>query len=353
MSRRCCCCEPVLTDDFNRADSTSIGSNWSEDAGDWEISGNTLTCNDAGARVISTASSALPYMHIDVKLKVTAAGTHAFRIIANYVDSDNYHYCRISVDDDGAGKSLMQLCVRSGGTETVLSTQPIRFLTNNEWFRVRFCVVSGGFLQAYVRTDSSTCPAAEVGATVFAAGKKMGFAVEDATDWYIDDLVWSPHKNGDSCPDCNTDCLTCLDAQVASQVKVVLSGIVRNGLSDVCHDCPGRDGTYILDYDSCDVGDESNTWSLDIDASACPAAIGTPTIALRVDKGGANGAFRVQVTLNYYDASFGGPAFIRWSSDVDDSPDCDGWVNQSIAFETNGSWSYCDGSAATCLITSL
>ncbi len=56
MSRRCCCrvCE-IVSDDFNRADSTNLGGNWNEVTGDSEIVGNELVI-PAGGIVITTAT---------------------------------------------------------------------------------------------------------------------------------------------------------------------------------------------------------------------------------------------------------------------------------------------------------
>ena len=42
MTRRCCCKCFVFTDDFDRTDSTDVGSDWNEVVGDWEILDNEL-----------------------------------------------------------------------------------------------------------------------------------------------------------------------------------------------------------------------------------------------------------------------------------------------------------------------
>lgn len=51
MPPRFCCCDlgcDIASDDFNRADSTSVGSDWVEISGDWAIASNKLTVPTAG-----------------------------------------------------------------------------------------------------------------------------------------------------------------------------------------------------------------------------------------------------------------------------------------------------------------
>ena len=75
-----CCCQaacPIFQDDFNRADSTSLGANWTETAGSWEIVSNELTTASANAEL--TTASAVPvtftaYGRITMRIKATASG---------------------------------------------------------------------------------------------------------------------------------------------------------------------------------------------------------------------------------------------------------------------------------------
>lgn len=56
MWSNCCCNGPcddacvIHSDKFDRADDTDIGADWTEDAGDWEISSNTLYTEDSNAK---------------------------------------------------------------------------------------------------------------------------------------------------------------------------------------------------------------------------------------------------------------------------------------------------------------
>jgi len=61
--RRCCCGCVIASDDFNRANSTNLGSNWTELAGDWSIASNQLTVatSDAEARFEHTSPAQSTY----------------------------------------------------------------------------------------------------------------------------------------------------------------------------------------------------------------------------------------------------------------------------------------------------
>jgi hypothetical protein len=49
----------TFTDDFNRADSTSLGANWVEVSGDWSIISNQLSSGSAGGTIILRAATAM------------------------------------------------------------------------------------------------------------------------------------------------------------------------------------------------------------------------------------------------------------------------------------------------------
>lgn len=96
-----CCCAILFTDTFTRANSTNLGSDWDEVAGDWSISSNTLTTSDDNAVALHSTTYdstiagwgfygivSLPY---PTPLS-EASFTNKVRIIFGYIDADNYHY---------------------------------------------------------------------------------------------------------------------------------------------------------------------------------------------------------------------------------------------------------------------
>lgn len=74
----CCACR-VFADDFNRSDSSSLGSTWTEESGNWQIVSNALTIASPSplARVYAGPSWSPPstYYHaVSVRLKSSADG---------------------------------------------------------------------------------------------------------------------------------------------------------------------------------------------------------------------------------------------------------------------------------------
>ena len=68
----------TITDDFNRADSTSLGANWVEVSGDWSIISNQLSSGSAGGTIILRAATAMATSDhsAQVKISATAAVSH-------------------------------------------------------------------------------------------------------------------------------------------------------------------------------------------------------------------------------------------------------------------------------------
>lgn len=116
----CCCAEEVecvlLSDDFERADSSDIGSNWTETAGSWSIASGNLATSSGTA--FAKALATLPAnngVHIAVTVSGSSSGDRA-RVIVNYADSSNFTYAEIKF---GTG-SYIRLCERVAGTNSVL-----------------------------------------------------------------------------------------------------------------------------------------------------------------------------------------------------------------------------------------
>ena len=92
----CCPCGDkctIASDDFNRS---SIGANWTTDAGTWSITTDELTTSDAEARIIYTASdtpSASMVASADVTL---ASDNDQAVIIVAYVDDEHYLYAELT-----------------------------------------------------------------------------------------------------------------------------------------------------------------------------------------------------------------------------------------------------------------
>jgi len=82
----------TFTDDFNRADSTSLGANWVEVSGDWSIISNQLSSGSAGGTVILRAAGAMATNDnsAQVTIPATAAVSHGVWCRGNSNISQGY-----------------------------------------------------------------------------------------------------------------------------------------------------------------------------------------------------------------------------------------------------------------------
>ncbi|WP_406122953.1 hypothetical protein OHQ89_12395 [Streptomyces canus] len=82
----------TFTDDFNRADSTSLGANWVEVSGDWSIISNQLSSGSAGGTIILRATGAMATNDnsAQVKIAATAAVSHGVWCRGNSTITQGY-----------------------------------------------------------------------------------------------------------------------------------------------------------------------------------------------------------------------------------------------------------------------
>lgn len=89
-----------FTDDFNRADSTNLGANWTEDAQDMAIASNRLvnnTTNKSGH--VSTATGFTPadadyLIQAIVQIKNVGGNISATGVIGRMTDTTHFYMCR-------------------------------------------------------------------------------------------------------------------------------------------------------------------------------------------------------------------------------------------------------------------
>lgn len=153
---RCCCtyCRSLFYDEFNRADGTTIGNNWTEVSGDWSLLSEHIRCLDSNSVLIHDPESIiLPNGQTQtmnggytVNYQITISAddvppapvtgyppptpTIQHRMLFNYVDASNYSYVELGFEnyvDNCRGPYAnypwvtLRLGTVSGGTDTVLS----------------------------------------------------------------------------------------------------------------------------------------------------------------------------------------------------------------------------------------
>jgi hypothetical protein len=127
LTAECCCECPEWLDDFNRADSSNLGPNWEEIAGDpddQDIYSNTLRQLHVGNRAKFTVAPPQSWI-LTVTLKDLSDGdVHCALIdwLNDGTDPGNYHYVefRAVVDDTGANRCWLRLRQCLGGVHSTL-----------------------------------------------------------------------------------------------------------------------------------------------------------------------------------------------------------------------------------------
>lgn len=327
----CGCCESCtfFSDTFTRDDDTDIGSDWTEVAGDWAISGNALriTTTSAVALCNTEHPSAESNLGLTVTLRGSAVDDQA-RIIIDYQDSDNYLFVRVTF---GTSK-LFSLNSRVAGVNSLLAgvNTTVATGTSHTFF---VCVDDAGIFHA-IRTSSgggSLGAAATVtGGGAFALGS--GTTVTGDIDF---ESIEAERMGVVPCDMCSVPCNFCDSGTTPTQYQIVVSGIV----DDDCVTCSGLNATYILTQGG-DVAFGSCTYSY-----VFPSAICTSFTAIVLS-----------ITASSYSVQFRFGGFFHISfllGSLANPRDCSEPNSLDIPFNSNNGFTACDGTGATCLLTAL
>lgn len=120
----CTCCGGVVScvllhDDFNRANSTSLGSLWNEVIGDWEIISNTLRVTTSGSNGVLVTASAPTQQNYKISTQINnLSANDKIRLIFGYTNSANYYFAELLFSTSG----YIRIYQKSGGVDTQLNT---------------------------------------------------------------------------------------------------------------------------------------------------------------------------------------------------------------------------------------
>jgi hypothetical protein len=235
-----CCCGGgpciVYADDFNRADSTDLGSKWEEVSGDWEIDTNRLQSTSEGFCLTTTRPkisrrSPKHYAHI---ISATLAGyddgVRLWKIIIWYDDASNYLYAQFVADEAGVIQpSIIQV---EGGSPTTLmdsTTHPGNPAYSTAYPTITICYSPDGLvmhdsLEEHRYTVCVTSP------TTARAGGVVGFLVGTFDNWSYEEH-WTSYT---LCPDCGCHCLHPSDDNDYSCYPETLTATFENSGDFAC-----------------------------------------------------------------------------------------------------------------------
>lgn len=197
----CGCCGGcvVETDDFNRANSTSLGGKWVELTGDAAIVGNELSMPDPDTVVRSTKPASgyflkiTPSSGVEIVLGFSTAST----ILPVY---------KLVV---GAGTSTLTVMPGVAGSERTYDDVPVG---SGDWFKVNVCGAGCGTLYFYDSSDNLVYKTGPWGHSTFGSGYPYpAFGTDDVGGVTFDDFQsFTATGESEECPPC-VECWLCAD----------------------------------------------------------------------------------------------------------------------------------------------
>ncbi|MDQ1307664.1 MAG: hypothetical protein QG671_3497 [Actinomycetota bacterium] len=133
----------LFSDNFDRADSTTLGGNWVENYGDWRIASNKLTSTAAGDNICSntTALGTAAYQ-VEAVIGYTPASDGGPGICGRLVDINNFYLLHLPP----SGVARTNLYKKVSGGWTLLGTGTI-VLVGGETFKLS---MNGTAIKVYV-----------------------------------------------------------------------------------------------------------------------------------------------------------------------------------------------------------
>jgi hypothetical protein len=230
-----CCGTPpdctVFSDDFNRSDSTSLGSDWTETTGDSTITSNTLRFTTTSAKATCNTNSPVAARRIRVK----TSGSNANNLARIYIGawtveikfSTSTGYIRIL-------SHLGGIVADSGNLNVALSTMhPVTICYDGLSISAQLDSISASQVRRATSNISSLVNALGTGGTL------SGSVSFD--DWVLENL-------NDDC-ECGisfttASCTSCATGTTPDAVLLTFTGIT--GLSGVTNCCNQINGAYLI-----------------------------------------------------------------------------------------------------------
>jgi len=223
----CCVDCVILEDEFTRADSSSMGSDWSERSGDWSIASNAAVCDSASGLMVTTAShpDASPDCFVEAVINANTADDVA-KVILGYVDDNNYFFAQARFT---ATNSFLRLGKVVAGVQTMLGfseTTNASGETNLDG-KLRVCYANGTITAALYATTTATLPV-YTSASETVTGTKVGIGTGTrAGTIAFKEFSWQQKLSvaHPDCPTCDKPCVNCDDGTWPYAMQVEFDGV--------------------------------------------------------------------------------------------------------------------------------
>jgi hypothetical protein len=243
MSRRCCCakeCE-VFVDDFNRADSLTVGQGWNEYSGNWEIKDFELAEDGAGGLIITpvgisdTQRRVVRVTCLDAqsgkKYRIAACveidaitGTASYLYVEFACDASNVAYIRVGTSSDTSG---------DWSGDTPEHERTINYVPGTDYVLIACLTTEGIYGTIATISDGAW-------ACITHDGAKAGLVSPESGGIEYDNFMFHRHAEDINEPPLCIFCMCECDGHcIPKTLKLTLES-----------SCPGRDGLGVtLNFD--------------------------------------------------------------------------------------------------------
>lgn len=267
----CPLCRPpceLLSDTF---DGASLDCNWSVLSGSWSLTSSVLTADTAGTIKCLVPTPLPPYAYVSVTLS-NDADDDIFRILMDFVDTNNYIYGELKVQTSTGTTGYIRLVQVTGGVETELDKKVFREDQTCQDSMIMCLGPDGVYLVAGGTSGgifAEVTPAGGAHVAIYAGTNGTGFAS------FTLKLPYS--TVADACDPCSTtecECTVCPDVNPPRFMEVDLT------------DLPWRSGCCADDHPDSVVANECgyypnaedpflpSSWKITSCSYAWPAAFG-------------------------------------------------------------------------------
>lgn len=217
--RRCCCGCELGKDNFNRADSLTLGPNWPDEiegntaqTGDWDIHDNAAEIqHSSGGRAVFKTKAPDESMYASINCPDMQVGD-IYEVIVNWKDMSNFSFAQIEVtveDPPGVMWVTARLCSVSGGVPSILLEVEVGrnytdVVTGLNHTSLAAIIGDEGFCAIIGNVDVSKIWET---ASPITGGYWAGIGASGRDDIQIDDFYLSKHFETDpTCPYCICKC---------------------------------------------------------------------------------------------------------------------------------------------------
>lgn len=347
----CECCGgqcDIFDDTFDRADAATLGGDWDERSGTWNIDTNEAETGDSNAvAIVDMDHPDAADSHVVVVDFVADDNGDQVRLICTWDNDNQYLFAEAEV---GATSGTLRLYERIGGVNTLIDDETVNGLVPNTLHRLEICFDGVKYARAKltVNVGGGSGFAYAFGPSLITGGDRVGIATGAvSTSVQFNNFDWERHGlDTDFCELCAVlPCDPCVDDEAPTLLSVTISGVTN--VSCTGNNCTDMNGTFILEW--------GELFGIDcywVKTGIAPVCGRTPTttIAAWIDLVAGNTyELRVQIL-------FPAPAARTWNfrdtrDIVADGPfECLTWSDRDVPYD-NGINDVCDFSGATVEIT--